>query len=179
MTSATPPEARVIALDPIPRGFGFAVLELPGDHLVEWGVLHCGRAADGVGRAISRLAQRLEPTAVVIEDPSTGRSVTRRAALERFGAAVAGVESGASIRLVHRARLTSLAASLGAVNKSQLTDALIHRFPVLAERRPPHRHIWQSEDVRFSVFDAIALALASPLASDRAAERSKVRQIRQ
>lgn len=160
MTSGTPLEARVLAIDPIPRGFGFAVLELPGDHLVEWGVIYCGRTGEGVGRAISRLARRLEPTAVTIEDPSTGRSLTRRAALERFGAIVACVKSGASIRLVPRARLTSLVATLGATNKTQLADALIRRFPVLAGRKPPHRQIWQSEDARWAIFDALALATA-------------------
>ena len=46
------------------------------------------------------------------------------------------------------------------LTKHQRAQAVIERFPVLAQKLPPKRKPWESEDYRMSMFAAAALAVA-------------------
>jgi len=120
------PEERILALDPISRGFGFAVLEVSGDRLIEWGVLHCGRKPKDMARAVLRLVGRLTPTTIAIEDPSTGRSATRRVALARFAAVITDAMPGVSLLRVPRDRLFAGASRAARDEIKKRAQALFH-----------------------------------------------------
>lgn len=57
-------------------------------------------------------------------------------------------------------------ASLGATNKRQAVQLFVERFPELMLKVPPGRFIWQSEDARWAIFDALALAATAIHQSD-------------
>lgn len=166
-----PPE-RTIAMDPITVGFGFVVLEHEPVQLIDWGTVHRRRTAESLGRAVQSMLARYRPTHLVIEDPSTSRSYTRRRALGDAVAVIADAADGiCPMTLIARSAVSSVLATLGAVNKRQAVKLLVERFPELVPRIPPPRFLWQREDPRWAIFDALALALAAMHTVTAAAKR--------
>jgi len=154
------PTERILAIDPISKGFGFVVLESDPLQLVDWGTSTCRRTDDSLGETVRMLLARYRPTAIVLEAPSTCRSHTRRLALTASVAIIAdAVQDVCPIRLIERDKVVVAFVSLGAFNKRQRVELLMERFPELAPKVPPPRFIWQSEDARWAVFDALALAV--------------------
>lgn len=162
MTYESMPTERVLALDPTPRGFGYAALELEPLRLVDWANATCLRNTESVAQAIRRLLRRLEPTVLVIEDSRSAISTVRSLVLERFltQVLVALVDAPLPIRLYPRMTVLSVFAAAGAVGKYEIARALTSQFPELLPRLPRPRMIWESEDARFSIFDAVALGVA-------------------
>jgi Holliday junction resolvasome RuvABC endonuclease subunit len=158
---------RVLAIDPISRGFGFVLIEQEGPELVDWGVKVCAREELACAVALRSLIARSEPTVIVFEDPGTARSL-RRIALEGF---VGNVSDGISdlaipVRMYSREEVRQAFARARAKTKAEIADLLVRRFPELRGRKPPERNIWESEDVRTSIFDALSLALTHLASGD-------------
>src|SRR5882672_2531225 len=88
MNSRTKTEQRVLAIDPISRGFGFAVFEGP-ERLIDWGVAHV-RGEDRQAKCLKRVAglvQRYEPGIVVVENwgkPGGRRRERARVLIQRI-----------------------------------------------------------------------------------------------
>jgi Holliday junction resolvasome RuvABC endonuclease subunit len=157
---------RVLAIDPVSRGFGFVVLEDGPLQLVDWGVRNCSRRDEfACARSLHRLIERYEPTTIVIEDARSVRTL-RAVALEAFLASVADVLEHGSIkvRTYSRREVRKAFASSGAVTKEAIAHVLVTQFPELRAKQPPHRNVWETEDTRMSIFDALSLA-ATHLAS--------------
>jgi RNase H-fold protein (predicted Holliday junction resolvase) len=71
MTRPGTTQARVLAIDPTHRGFGYAVFEGP-DLLVDWGERNIwGQKNAGSVEAVARLIERYQPDILVLEDPSS------------------------------------------------------------------------------------------------------------
>jgi len=152
---------RVLAIDPSARGFGFVVLEREPLQLVDWGVASCRRR--GLKPCFSRLSSLIaqyKPDALVIEDPSEAKT-PRRVALGTFLIQLSEhlEDSGVATRLYRRSEVMRAFSSIGARTKADIVLALADRFPELASRVPRPRQIWESEDARLSIFDALALAM--------------------
>ena len=68
---------RVLAIDPITRGFGFAVLDDP-EHLIDWGLRGTSRAIrvreEWCLRRITDLIETYGPDRIVVEDCLDSRS---------------------------------------------------------------------------------------------------------
>ena len=63
-----PEEKRILAIDPINRGFGFVVLEGP-EYLVDWGVKEVPNNKNAHALwAIENLIGRYQPDKLVVED---------------------------------------------------------------------------------------------------------------
>jgi len=153
---------RILAIDPISRGFGFVVLETEPMQLVDWGTVAGQRTAESLGHAIMDLVARLQPTLAVLEDPKSARSKPRRTALNETRDLVTRVlRRHCPLHLVVARMRTGTARALGARTKPQLAERLSARFPELSAKTPPHRQPWQSEDTRTAIFDALALALTA------------------
>jgi Holliday junction resolvasome RuvABC endonuclease subunit len=155
------PRDRVLAIDPVSRGFGFVVLEDEPLQLVDWGVRNCAKQDEfACAHSLRRMLARYEPTTVVIEDAREARTL-RSVALEAFLASVADALAGQSIKVrsYSRREVRKAFTSTGAVTKEQIARVLIQRFPELRGKEPPHRNVWESEDTRMSIFDALSLAL--------------------
>jgi hypothetical protein len=155
---------RVLAIDPITRGFGFAVLEGP-DRLVDWGVKGTNRyPRDRNGwclRQLTDLIALYQPELLLVEDTSAngsrrGRRTDRLIQMARDAA----LERGVKVRGIPRTKLGHAFARDGRVTKYKMALAIAGRFPEMVRRLPPIRKPWMSEDSRMGIFDAVALALA-------------------
>ena len=160
MTHAPSDRLRVLAVDPISRGVGYAILEGCG-HLVEWGVSHTRRAnnAECLKRVAALIAQ-YDPEVLVLEDNTDPRCRRR----PRVRDLLIQLKALATTRQLRCCRISwrAVRKRFGdvALTKYAIAERLADRFPELAIRLPPRRKAWVSEDVRMSLFEAVALALA-------------------
>lgn len=160
MNPLSPNRTRILAIDPTTSGFGFAVLEGP-DFLVDWGIKETqdDKHAQCL-KLIGTLIARYQPDMIVTENPSGKRS--RRCA--RVRALIASIvalarERTCRTRSFTRAEVYKPFPHVDKPNKHRIANAIAEQFPELAPRLPPFRKPWMSEDVRMSIFDAMALAL--------------------
>jgi hypothetical protein len=153
-------QLRVLAIDPHPRGFGYAVFEGPAT-LVDWGTKDVRRDKERVAlHKIGELVRRYLPTVIVVEDCAhrkSRRNPRVRQLTERILAAAR--EFGVEGRTLPVAAVYRTFAGTGAGTKYGIATALVRAFPELMVRLPPKRKPWQSEDSRMSIFDAVALGL--------------------
>lgn len=152
-------ELRVLAVDPIHKGFGYVVIEAPG-LLVDWGVAHVrGPKHSGCLRRLGELVEQYAPDVVVIEDPAVDSH--RWARVRRLLQDIRewGEERGLRVRMLSRRRVRRVFGRWNARTKEEIAAAVAARFPELADRLPPHRKCYMSEDLRMSIFDAAALAV--------------------
>jgi hypothetical protein len=155
---------RVLAIDPITKGFGFAVFD--GPHcLLDWGLKTTSRWQEPRDRwclrQVAQLIAFYQPDRIVVEDCLDARSrrgQTGRQLIE--GILEVARERGIPARRVSRAGLRRTFQSEGTCTKYKIALAVAGRFPELAWRLPPIRKPWMSEDARMGIFDAVALALA-------------------
>lgn len=159
MNQIQPQHHRILAIAPSAKGIGFAVLEQP-QHLVDWGV----KSAKGDKNAVSlqraeELIAKYQPTLLVLQDTRDSRRAPRIKKLIR------NIHALASCRMIEVALLLrenvnqSLHPDDGAT-KCEIAQIIAQRFPQeLGSRLPPMRKLWQSEDSRMDIFDAVALAL--------------------
>jgi hypothetical protein len=151
---------RILAIDPIHKGFGYVVLE-SSELLVDWGVAHVrGPKHSGCLRRLGELVEHYEPDLVVIEDPEVDSRRWARVQRLLMDIRVWGEKRSVRVRMLSRRRVRKVFAEWNARTKEEIAAAITMRFPELALRLPPHRKCYMSEDARMSIFDAAALAAA-------------------
>jgi len=154
---------RILAIDPITRGFGFAVLD-GAEELVDWGLRGTKPSSNPEQRSLREFARLLElysPDRVVVEDcldVRSRRGTRSRRLIERIIALAD--ERDVLVRRISRAGVARAFATDGAGTKYRIALAIVRRFPELAVRLPPARKSWMSEPAQMGVFDAVALGLA-------------------
>lgn len=151
---------RVLALDPVSRGFGFVVFEGP-KRLVDWGVIHVRQDKQLRCLAfVSRLLDRYAPDVLVLENHKS-RSSRRCRRVRQLLRAIQLLASAqdAATRAFGPRTVRKVFARLGARNKDQTAAIIAARFAELDPYVPPVRRPWMSEDERLAIFDAAALAL--------------------
>jgi ribosomal protein L7Ae-like RNA K-turn-binding protein len=152
-------ESRVLALDIIPKGIAFAVLEGP-HRLYDSGVAYVSVPSkhEYVEKTESLLL-RYFPDVLIVEDTEA-----------------AGFQKGPRAdRVIKRLELLALAKSVPVVkvsrkevlsvfktkNKHETAEKVVQMFPSLKRRLPDPRRSWQSETERINIFDAAAFALTA------------------
>lgn len=153
---------RVLAIAPLSRGLGYAVMEGP-DKLVAYGNKAILRDKNAGALAwVNRFMQFYQPDVLVL--PNVTAADTRRAAriitLHRQIVAWAG-KKNVKVRLVSvtQVRTHLLRDSKG--TKFAVAQMLASKYPTeLGLRLPPKRRPWMSEDPRMDIFDAVSLAVA-------------------
>lgn len=157
------PRLRVLAVDPSPRGLGFAVIEHPL-RLIAWGTReiygrnrNCQSAA-----AVERLCAEYVPRLLALEngDAPTSRRRTRVRSLLRILRRRAA-KRRLRVRLITPDTLRGIATGDPKATKRAVAVALTRRFPILAAELPRVRKSWMSEHPRMAVFDAIATGCAA------------------
>ncbi len=151
----------VLAIHPFSRGFAFALLEAPLSP-IDWGVREIkGANPEGQYLVLAQsLIEQMQPDVLVLarlESSVLHRSRRR----ERFQRLVANYSRGEGVRVVHYARAQVLACfeGVGAVTRYQIAQAIADQIHAFAHRVPPPRKVWEADDARMFLFDAIALAL--------------------
>lgn len=149
---------RIIAVDPTPYGFAYAVLEGP-ERLVDWGTAWVNVKEMNAGNLnrLRRLLEFYEPDVLVLEDPE-GDGSRRCERIRRLlrGCRKLATEHRVRVRSFSRAHVRS---AIGVYTKEAIAWRVAARFTELAHRLPPHRKIWMSEDPRMNLFDAVSFAL--------------------
>jgi len=145
---------RILAFDVRARRFGFAVFERPAE-LLDWGVKSFRLGVNAVKipawQKVAALLSEFRPSIVVIRE-----SPARESAWLAGMIMTLAKERNVAVRMVSASALQKRFPGHGA-NKHGIAVALSVRFPELADRVPPRRKPWQSEDYRMSIFDAAAL----------------------
>lgn len=169
-----PRQAFVMALHPTTRGLGWIVCEGPfTPH--DWGNASA-RKGDKNARLISyveKLISRFEPETIVLEAFEKRRSA-RSERVARLGRAIVAVATERSIEVAiyTRGEVKACFASVGAVSRHEVAQAVARSLPALTHRLPKPRRPWESDNPRMALFSAAALVLthyqyaASQLLSD-------------
>ena len=152
---------RILAIDPTTKGFGYAILDLPL-HLIAWGMAHVkGEKRSGAIVRFEALLDQFRPDAVVLEDTTAqgSRRYPRVSdLLERLGKIARA--RGIQVHIISRLAVIAYFSSKdGHATKHSIAKTLAVAYPELTEKVPKKRKIYQSEDERISVFDALSLAV--------------------
>jgi RNase H-fold protein (predicted Holliday junction resolvase) len=156
------PHRRILGIALSTRGIGYAVLE--GERLAESGVKQARGDKNAVSiTKVKDLISHYQPTVVALEDASakdSRRSPRIRKLTDRL------VELFAQHRirsvLLSQEQVRKVFYAQGAEGSHHDIAAILSRkYPEdLADRLPPKRRLWESEDHRMDQFKAVALALA-------------------
>ncbi len=167
MNQIQPKHFRILAIDPSPRGFGFAVLEGP-ETLVDWGVkpVKGDKNTESLTK-VEKLIAHYQPGVLVLQDTLAKHS-RRSARIRTLSKRIITMAATRKIRvaLFSREKVMQVFFADDHGTKHALAEILAQRFPEeLGSRLPPKRKLWMSEDSRMDIFDAVALALMPRLKS--------------
>jgi hypothetical protein len=151
----------VLAVHPTSRGFGWVLFESPLAP-VDWGLasVKAKRSARSLAR-FERLLNRYEPKVVVFEQFSEhpARRANRIQELCRQMIALAG-KRGIYTPIYSRETIRECFERSGAITRRDIALSIGEQIEVFRRRLPRERKRWgESEDVRQSLFDSVALAL--------------------
>lgn len=157
------PSERLLSIDPMTWGFGYAVLEYEPLQLVGWGTKTCNRKDDSCLLAVNQLLLEYQPTALVMPDWRETEHEFRGPALEEFIEAIGEALTSPTlpVLLCTPDQVRANFSPLGAGTKHQIASFLTTQFPELLTILPKPRRNSEAERAATSVFDALALALAS------------------
>ena len=153
---------RILAISPLSRGIGYAVMEGP-DKLVACGNKAILRDKNAGSLAwVEKFIQFYQPDVLVL--PDVNAADTRRAArikiLQRNILAVAKKRQ-LKVRLISSTQVRGNVLGDAKATKFAVAQMLVGKFPVELETRlPPKRRPWMSEDPRMDIFDAVGMAVA-------------------
>lgn len=149
---------RILGLASTTRGFGFAVTEGPR-RMVTWGLRRTPAQGAGVIKALDEILRRSRPLFVAFDDEAAGKK-RRRGRLFKDVVAKACDVHGIMILSIESGRTKAL-AGVPRPTKRDIGQALILLFPEVANKLPPRRKAWQSEDDRIGMFMALAAAVCA------------------
>ena len=162
MNTIHPKQFRILAIAPVTRGFGFAVLE-GQDTLVNWGVktVTGNKNAKSLAK-VEELIAHYQPDVLVLEDASAKGSRRcpriRRLVPQIIRVAKAGK---VNVRLFSREQVLKLLVSDGKGTKHDLAEFVANQFPEqLGSKLPPKRKAWMREHYQMGIFDAVGLVFA-------------------
>ena len=153
----SPSFTRALAVDPTSKGFAWAVLE-GSERLVGWGTSRLRKdSKTSFEERIEGLLDRYVPSLIVVEEASLARHGLR--ASTRRGKLIATVVSqGLEIATVSRAQVRRMFSASG-TSRFEIALAISLWFPEVAPHLPKKRRIFDPEDERLDMFDALSLAL--------------------
>jgi hypothetical protein len=161
MESCTTHYQRILAIDPRPQQFGYAIFEGP-KRLLDRGACFFRRGGnDGAIAArmrVSKLSKVFLPSAIVVK--RIGHNLSRNnPSIEVVLTAIRQEASARSIPvyLIARREVREAFRGFRCTNKYQIASILVSIFPELLWKLPPERKFYESEHPNMSVFDAIAL----------------------
>lgn len=171
MTTTTKQSNLVLSIEPVSRGFGFAVLD--GGTLAKWGVKTASGADKNaqVVEKVKKLIQHYRPALVVTEDTAAkgSRRAQRIQELTTQIIALCAIHN-VKLRRFSQARVRQDFFASEESTKYDLAVMVAKWFPAELELLvPPKRRFFDSENHRMPFFDAVALALMPTLTRRKSA----------
>lgn len=154
---------RLFAVDPFSKGIGYAVLDLPST-LAEFGLARVKGDKNSASLAqFEKLIARYHPDAVALEDAEAPGSRRCFRVRKLIGNLVSHArERGLVVHTVPRTTVREcLTTPDGPATKYAIAQWLANCFPELRATLPPRRKLWQAEDERSAIFDALAFAVTA------------------
>lgn len=153
-------DRRVLAIDPVSRGVGYAVLE-GQDNLIGWGTKTTGQADNGKStHVIDKLIDQFRPDVLVLENWNSNGS-RRCPRVEKLLQRIAAKEGKrVLVQLVTKREICAIGRLPLTGTKHGRATFLAQRFPELEPLLPPFRKPWMPEDDRMAIFDALSFAVA-------------------
>lgn len=157
------PVQSVLAFYPTTKGYAFVLFERESNP-VDWGVRGIRTASKvrnaATVRDIQVLAERIRPDTIVIEDTSEVGS-RRSARIRRLHRSIVHVAQslGIDVRMFGRQDVRNTFASVGAVSRYEVAQAVGRQLPPIGCRLPKKRRAWESERSVMGLFAAAALGL--------------------
>lgn len=151
----------VLAVAASSDGFGFAVFEAP-DRIIDWGVRYI--AEDKNKRCVAKVIDLIEwykPQTIVIEDVAA-KSTRRRKRIRSLLRTIArrSEKLGLSVYRYSRDQIRECFAPFHATTKDQIAKKLSVWFPQELKRiLPKPRKLWEAENSKMALFDALALGV--------------------
>lgn len=179
MKSGLPQFSRILAIDPAPKGFGYAVFETPR-FLVDWGIANCRsnfqrkhtsrRGSRWMAEClfkVEEIIERYHPSIIVLEDCKDDSSL-RCHTMEVFIQSIVktGKRRGVAVQTISTKDVREVFLPLGGKTKEKIAVVLARQFPELLPL-PYHRERWMNESYRMSIFDAVAMALTNASKSEK------------
>ena len=152
---------RILAIAPLTRGLGYAVMESPQQ------LVACGNKAvlkNKNARAmvwVEKFINHYQPDVLVLPDVNakdTRRAPRIKTLHQRIGALARAHKL--RLRLISNTQVRTHLLGQAQGTKQLVAERLAAKFPAeLASRLPPKRRPWMSEDPRMDIFDAVGLAV--------------------
>ena len=157
----------VLAIHPFVKGFAFALFEAPLSP-IDWGIKEI-RGGDWNARCLGAaqgLMERTRPDVLAFKDYADAR-VRRSRRIQRLRRLIVNHATGQSIevRRYSREQIRACFEGVGAVTRYEIAQAIAGQVHAFGHRLPKVRKIWEPEDPRMYLFDAVALALTHYSAS--------------
>ena len=145
----------VLAIYPNARGFAYVVLE-GSQSPVDWGISDLPRRHRGRRclRRVQRLLEEYRPDALVLRHAEQGWRVELAEGIMELAEA-----RGVPTILLSRRQITEAFGYLGSPTRYSIVEAIARHIPMLGSYVPGRRKIWNGEDRKMGLFDAVALAL--------------------
>lgn len=159
--TAEPRPGFILGIHPTSERVGWVVFEGPfSPH--DWGNI-ASRGIEKNTRCLKRIEKlfdRFEPDAVVLEAFEKSHSA-RADRIARLGRAIVALAQSRSIEaaVFTRGEVKSCFASVGAVSRQEVAEAVARVIPAFAHLLPTPRRPWQHEPGRMGLFTAAALIL--------------------
>jgi hypothetical protein len=140
------------------RGFGYGLFESP-QVPVDWGTKAV--RGDKNRKSVKRFRELIEqfrPDVLVIEDP-TAPSSRRHPRIKVLTSKIVelALENDITVKLLPRTKVLKHFEPFGATTKYKIAVKICALFPELEPILPRPRKMWEAENPRLSIFDAIAL----------------------
>jgi Holliday junction resolvasome RuvABC endonuclease subunit len=160
IAGAIPKGSLVLAVHPFARGMGWVAFEGPFSPY-DWGFSYPKRDRNlSCVRKLGQLLKRLQPETLVIETskrPGAAESPRIKRLYQSFVALAA--DRGIAVGVYSRGDIRSCFASVGAVTRQEIAEAVARHIAVFEPLLPTARRKWEAESRYMALFNAAALAL--------------------
>jgi Holliday junction resolvasome RuvABC endonuclease subunit len=149
-----------LAVHPVARGMGWIAFRGPAAPY-DWGMTFPKREVNsGCMRKMEQLFDRFQPEGLVLED-NKRPGPNDQTRIDRLYVAIIAlaVDRGVPVAIYTRSDVRTCFASVGAVSRREVAEAVARHCTALADLLPRPRKRWESEDRRMSIFAAAALAV--------------------
>lgn len=150
----------VLAVHPTTTGFGWVVFEGALAPVV-WGIASTKDKRNSTAmRRYETVLNQYHPSVVVLE-AFKGENARRGARIQELAQTMSGFAANRDIEVAVYSREFVSRNIVGdaRAKRHAVARAVVTVLPIFRRHMPPKREVWQSEDSRQCLFDAVALAI--------------------
>lgn len=154
------PRQTILAIYPNPRGFGYALVEMP-KFIIDHGIVKPYPLSNGtLLKRAERIIDYYRPHVIILRSrESLNADYSRRTRKLLDAIETLAGEKNISVYSYARENIKDVFALFGARTKHEIASHLVARFPEANLPIPKLRKPWQDEDYSMGMFDALSLII--------------------